>query len=124
MCDQHPSLGSTGGITETVYHVIQSGFQDLEQVQPSQAAALLGSRIVASELAFGNIINAAGFLLGPQLARVVRFTAAPVLSTLSMLSWRITPAFKSTFFGKAALPFQEEFLTFTAANFTFCLTIS
>jgi hypothetical protein len=67
------------------------------------------------ELAFQNTIHPASFLLGAQLAVVIRFALAAELRSLAMHARCIIPALKGALRRKAASAFQKQLFIFSPA---------
>jgi hypothetical protein len=67
------------------------------------------------ELSFQDAINAARFLLGAQLAIVIRFTPAAELGAFTMLPWGISATLKRTLRRKATLSLEKQFFAFAPA---------
>ena len=68
MRNQQAGFSPAVCISQAVDHIIQAGFEDLQQVQTGQTAPLERYFIITMELAFQNTIHPASFLLGAQLA--------------------------------------------------------
>ena len=76
MGHQQARLSAAGGKPHTIDHIIQTGLENLEQIQTGQATAALCRFNVAMELPLEDAIHAACFLLGAQLACIVGFAAS------------------------------------------------
>ena len=75
------------------------GFEDLQQIQTCQTAALVGDFIVAAELTFQNAVYAAGALLGTQLAQIVRLATRAVSTTAAACAAMLTRSKVAAFNG-------------------------
>jgi hypothetical protein len=67
------------------------------------------------ELAFQHSVHPACFLLGAQLAVIVRFSFAAELSAFAMLTRSISAVLKSTLRRETARSLEEQFFTFSPA---------
>src|SRR5512134_1812062 len=77
--------------SETVDDIVQARLEDLQQIKTGQTAALIGNFVIAAELAFQNAIDAAGALLGAQLAQIIGLAsgaiAAAAAGTAVLAGW-------------------------------------
>src|SRR5690554_4013620 len=113
--DQKTRLSATFSESKAINDIIEARFENLQQVETCQTTALRRNFIIAVELPFQNAVNTAGFLFGTQLTVVVRLPPVSELSTFTMLTRSISPAFEGTFRCKAAFTLQEQFFAFAPA---------
>src|SRR5699024_10952648 len=86
MADHLASLGTGYCEPETVYNVVKSAFQKLEQVFICCFFASCSRLVIVSELLFKHAIGAATLLLFTQLKRIFRQPLAPAVA---VLAWRL-----------------------------------
>jgi hypothetical protein len=117
--DKQARLVPAVGITQTENDVVEAGFERLEERQAGNPTFLQRSPVVSTKLAFQDTIYSAGFLLSSQLACIIRFAPTAELTHAPVLARRESPSLKGTLWCEAAVAFEEEFLAFPAAKFTY-----
>ena len=92
-----PRLRSIFGEPKAENNVIQTGLQNLEQIQASHTRLLISDTEIAAELPFQNAVHAADLLLRAKLPSVV---GSPIAAA-SHPGFTMIPGRKRTFFKSA-----------------------
>ena len=109
--DQLASLGTRSAEAHTINNVVETPFQQLEQVFAGRAAQAVGLFVIVRELRFEYAVDAAQLLLLAQLRAIVRGTAL----ALAMLAGRVGALLHRTLGGEALIAFQKQLAAFAAA---------
>src|SRR5690606_24037975 len=110
---QLTAFRTRGAKTHTVNNVIQTGFQQLQQVFTGSTFTARGFGVVATELLLKNAIHTANFLLFTQLGAVVGQTAATgAVLTRCGLHVALTVECANPTLQKQICPFATRQLTF------------
>ena len=121
MTHQLTGLGTGRSQTHTIHNVIQAALQQGEQILTGGAGHLLSQLEVVIELTLQHTVVTLSNLLGTQLLTVL----GSLLHTgLAMLAGSVRTAVQGALASVAALALQEQFLTFTAAEFAHRTSIS
>lgn len=119
VADQLTGLSPGVGEAEAVHDVVQTAFEESEQVRAGHALRHIGVDEVTVELLFQNAINATHLLLFTQLDGVV----AQFFTGAAMLTGRVGAAVKGALVGEATVALQQELRAFTTAQTTFGIII-
>ena len=118
--DQLTSLAAGVGQTQTEHNVVQTAFQDCQQVFACLAGTADGHLEVAAELALQNAIESLGLLLFTELLAILGALAA----ALAVLAGSECTIVHCALVGVAAVALQEELLALSAALAANCFSIS
>jgi len=112
MADQLTRLVPRDGKSHQENDVVQSLFQEKQEIFPRDSLFLVGNLKVSPELFFQDPVNTPRFLFFPELNGVIREFSSPP----SMLSRRIGSPFKRAFICKTSIPFEEQLRIFPSAK--------
>ena len=118
--DELTSFLSGSSKAEAVNNVVQSGFEDLEQVFAGDAALSSSLFKVSCELALENAIVTLSGLLSAQLSSILR----GLLSALAVLAGERLSSGESALFAVASLALEEQLLALAAAESAVSFSIS
>jgi hypothetical protein len=111
--NQLPACAAGVGKAHSINDVVNSSFENADQVLTSNTFGPISFFETIGELAFQDTVDSPYFLFLSQMPCVLR----SLVSTLPMLSRAIRSSFKRTLIRKASLPLKEELYTFTSAQF-------
>jgi hypothetical protein len=118
MGDEQSCLIATIRKAQAEDHIIQAGFERLEERKTSDASLLQRRPVISPKLSFEHSVDPARFLLRPKLAGIIGFAPTPELAYSPVLAGRKRSAFDGTFGSETPIPFEEQFLSLPAAEFT------
>ncbi len=109
---QLPGGVSGTGQSHPVNHVVESHFQQLQEVFPGHPLPTVRDFEIFPELLFQNAVDAAHFLFFPQLNAVF----GKLGPALPVLAGGVRPFIDGAFGRFAPLRFQEQFFAFSPAQ--------